>query len=132
MKVYQFLKLDKEELEIFLSEINWGDIFEDATEYEFSEKDLGLYGKCIRKGKLIKKGCAPVKIVSHVYGCGVIRISIKQPDILSYPGVDKLYALVDFNYETGRVRRTIVFSRENVPTWMNNGFKDVNWEEIFL
>lgn len=130
MKVYQFLKLDKEELEIFLSEINWGDIFEDTTEYEFSEKDLGLYGKY--QGQIIKKGHAPVKIVSCVWGMGVVRISIKQPDVLSYPGVDKLYALVDFNYETGRVRRTIVFSRENVPIWMDNGFKDVNWEEIFL
>jgi hypothetical protein len=132
MRVYQFLKLDKEGLEIFLSSLDWGDIFEDTTEYEFSEKDLGLYGKCIRKGKLIKKGCAPVKIVSRIYGCGVIRISIEQPEVLSYPGVDKLYALVDFNYETGRVRRAIVFSRENVPTWMDNGFKDVNWEEIFI
>ena len=79
-----------------------------------------------------KKGCAPVKIVSRIYGCGVIRIFIEQPEVLSFPGIDKLYALLDFNYETGRVRRTIVFNRENVPTWMDNGFKDVNWEEIFL
>lgn len=129
MKVNKFLKLDKKGLEIFLTGLDWRDIFKDTTEYDFSREVFGL--KENWKAKIIKKGQAPIKITSRIWGYDVIRLTIERPGIY-FPDVTKLYAVVDFNYETGKIRRTVVYNHVNIPTWMTNGFKDVNWEEIFL
>lgn len=129
MRATQFLKLDKRGLEGLLSLIDWPSLEMDATKsFDFSRNILGLTEE--NEGILIKKGWAPIKVWAGIYGYGVIRLTIECPSSVS--PIEKLYALVDFNCDKREIRRTIIYGIDDKPRWMDDGFKDVNWEEIFI
>ena len=128
MRATQFLKLDKKGLERLLSLVDWPGLEMDAIKsFDFSRNILGLTEE--NEGILIKKGWAPIKVWAGIYGYGVVRLTIECPSSIS--PIEKLYALVDFNYDKKEVRRVIIFGKDR-PVWSEDGFKGVNWEEIFI
>ena len=129
MRADNFLKLDLEGLRKLLSSVDWVAIstMDSGKDYNFSRNILGLTEE--NEGILIKKGWAPIKVVAGIYGYGVIRLTIS-----SLPGpylLGRLYAFVDYNYVQSEVRRVIIFDKDR-SVWSEDGFKGVNWEEIFI